>query len=83
MRCLLFAACLVPLAGCGDGTVEGHGKVTFNGKPVESGTITFEAEDRNGPTRGGPITNGEYRVIGQDKMVPGTKVVRIQAFGPR
>jgi len=82
VRCLLFALCFVPLVGCGDGTLEVRGKVTFDGKAVESGTITFEPEDRNGPSRGGPITKGEYRVTAQDKMTPGAKVVRIQSFGP-
>lgn len=82
MKQLMLAACLLGLAGCGDGTAEVRGKVTFNGKPVENGTIVFESEDRNGPTHGVPITNGAYQMAGPNRVPAGAKLVRIQAFGP-
>lgn len=79
---LLLGACLVALVGCGDGAVDVRGTVTYKGKPVESGAIVFEPEDRNGPTKGAAITNGEYHLSGPNQVTPGVKIVRIQAFGP-
>jgi hypothetical protein len=79
---LLLGACLLALVGCGGGAAEVRGKVSFNGTPVENGTITFEPADGKGPTAGGPIAKGEYHLTGQNKVAPGAKIVRIQAFGP-
>ena len=70
---------MLALVGCGDGLMEVRGKVTYNGKPVENGVINFEREDKSGPTRGGPITNREYRLTGTNRMSPGPKVARIMA----
>ena len=83
MKRLVLGACvLLALAGCGGGLTEVRGKVAFKGKPVESGTISFEPADGKGPTAGGPIANGEYHLAGQNSLSSGAKVVRIQAFGP-
>ena len=69
------------IVGCSS-DLEVSGRVTFNGKPVESGTITFEPEDRSGPTKSEVVTNGAYRLAGVKRVTPGAKTVRIQAFGP-
>lgn len=66
--------------GCGGSaltTVEGL--VTFDGKPVEDGAITFEPADGVGPAAGGTIKNGKYRLAGEGGVVPGAKIVRIIA----
>jgi hypothetical protein len=36
---------VVGLAGCGRGTTEVSGKVTYNGRPVTSGSVAFAAPD--------------------------------------
>jgi len=77
----LLAAGLVALAGCGGGstTAEVTGTVSFEGKPVEKGAITFRATDGKGGTSGGEILNGKYTVLaplGPTKVeINGTKVV--------
>jgi len=71
------------LLGCNpNAPVEVTGKVSFNGKPVNSGTIMFEPEDKKGPTQGQAIVNGEYRLAGPNCVDPGNKTVRIEAHGP-
>jgi len=78
--CVLGTLCLL---GCNpNGPVEVAGKVTYDGKPVESGTIMFEPEDKSGPTQGQAISKGEYRLTGQNAVAPGKKIVRIEAHGP-
>jgi hypothetical protein len=55
-------ACLA-LAGCGAGTGDLSGKVTFNDKVVRSGTVTVAASD--GTSQSGPIQDdGTYFVQG-------------------
>src|SRR5262245_1741728 len=60
--CLFSLSALV--TGCGD---DGLGKryrvsgtITYGGKPVEQGIITFEPVDPNGRVAAGSITAGEY-----------------------
>ena len=82
LKLLILVACL-PLVGCGgDGAVKVQGSVSFDGKPIQNGSITFEPEDRKGPSQGQAIANGSYTLDGPNKVPPGTKVVRIEAFGP-
>ena len=54
------------------GTVEGT--VTFNGKPVPDGTITFHLPD--GQFVGAKIKDGKYRV---DRVPAGTAKVTVQS----
>jgi hypothetical protein len=54
---------LVLLAvGCDGGakTAKVSGKVTYNGKPIASGQVTFEGE--GGKTGAGPIADGTYAI---------------------
>lgn len=71
----------IAVSGCSDNMAEVHGRVTYNGKPVDNGTISFEAVDGKGPTSGGPIKEGQYELDGPARMIPGPKLVRIKGFG--
>jgi hypothetical protein len=82
VRHLFLGACLIALVGCGGGPVDVRGKVTYDGKAVENGTISFEPEKQDGPTKGQAIAKGEYLLSGPNAVPPGAKIVRIQAFGP-
>ena len=69
---LLLAAVV---AGCErNGTVSGE--VTYDGRPVEKGWITFLPADGKGPPAGGPIARGKYKV---ENVLPGAKVVKVEA----
>ena len=84
-----LAACLAAaglgvmgFAGCGPGRLEVpiHGEVTFNGVPVEQGTISIEPADGKGKATGGEIKGGRYRLAAAAGPLPGTKIVRITAI---
>lgn len=67
-----FLICLPFCLGCGgDGKLTISGKVTFDGKPIENGEITFNAVDGTTPTASIAITNGVYKL----DMMPGNKKV--------
>jgi len=56
------------------GTVSGE--VTFNGKPLEKGEITFSPTGNKGGTAGGEVALGKYMVEG---IVPGQYQVSVMA----
>jgi len=72
---LLAASAVLPClaAGCGNPTVV-NGNVTYEGKAVDDGSIVFLPENGGGPTCGGPIAAGQYRVA---CPTPGKKIVQI------
>ena len=70
------AVALLAAAGCGR-SADLSGNVSYDGQPVESGTITFVPADGGGPTAGALITEGRYRAR---DLSPGSKVVQIQGF---
>ena len=76
---LFLIGCLV-LAGCGSDKprYEVTGTVTFNGAPIETGSISFVPSDPAQPPDAGPIENGRYRV----KASPGSKRVQVRASRP-
>jgi hypothetical protein len=75
--CLLPLAVLVSVAsGCGASDAGVSGEVTFNNEPVGDGFITFLPADGKGPSAAGPIEGGHFAV---EKLVPGPKVVKIEA----
>jgi len=78
-RFVLLVGLLLVCAGCGKKPVSIEGTVTFDGKPVESGSISFEPVDGRGPSLGGPIQAGRYSVVGDSSVAPGKKIVRIVA----
>jgi len=85
---LASALGLLVVIGCGD---DGLGKrypvsgtVTYQGKPVESGTVTFFATGKDAETRGatGSIKGGSYSMStigGEDGVFPGDYQVSIAA----
>ena len=76
---------LTALFGCGGGasgppraTVKGN--VTFDGAPVEDGSIVFlPATGTKGPASGGTIRNGAYEIAKDAGPVPGKYRVEIRA----
>src|SRR3954451_19184404 len=65
---------LPTLLGCGGTRTAVSGAVTYDGAPLANGTISFFPVDGQGPTNGGPISNGKYSVR---DLVPGQKRVEI------
>lgn len=78
---------LLALAGCGRGyngpeRASVLGRVTMDGKAVESGIIEFvPAADTPGPTAGAKINNGVYEVAEKNGPVLGKYLVRIHSHG--
>ena len=80
LPCLLVTIALaVTSPGCKRGHFPIQGEVTFNGNPVDNGTICLESADGKGPTTGGAIAAGKYQLTGDAAPLPGKKVVRISA----
>jgi hypothetical protein len=52
------------------------GSVTFNGKPIEKGLITFSPTGSKGGTAGGDVAAGKFRVEG---IVPAAYQVSVAA----
>ncbi|MDZ7620665.1 MAG: hypothetical protein U1E05_26985 [Patescibacteria group bacterium] len=71
------AASLLAVAGCGGGSTSASGDITYDGRPVERGAITFLPADGRGPAAGAEIRDGRYQA---DDLIAGTKVVQIEAF---
>ncbi len=74
---LQFVALLVTVVGCQKGATTIEGTVTFNGQPVERGSIRFVSTDKTGPTFGAVIKNGKFTA---EKATPGEKIVTIHAL---
>ena len=72
----LFVLALLALSGCGGSGVGVRGEVTYEGQPVEKGSITFLPTDGKGQPAGAAITNGRYNL---NAITPGPKVVQIEA----
>ena len=74
-RWLLPSLVLLLVGGCGgSGLVDVRGKVTYDGQPVQRGTIAFFPSDGKGPTTAALITNGRYML----KVPLGRKRVKIE-----
>jgi hypothetical protein len=79
LTALLF---LSAFAGCTDSDDplrgEVRGEVTLDGQPIDDGSISFEPiEDNVGPTSGGSIEAGHYRVRQSNGPAIGTNRVEI------
>jgi hypothetical protein len=78
---LTFAVVLV--VGCGGDSLnraEISGKVTFGGKPVDSGIVTFLPQSvEKGGVVGAKIINGEYRLDRSEGPVVGTYTVKVSS----
>ena len=76
----LAASLLGMCVGCGGSNLATvRGTVTFDGEPVERGSIAFEPADGVGPVAGGTIEGGKYLLAGEAGVTPGKKIVRITA----
>lgn len=82
----VLSVCLI--GGCGS-TPEGpprfqvSGSVTYDGKPVPKGFITFEpdsAAGNKGPGGGAPIVNGKYKTYADKGVVGGPHLVKIVGY---
>src|SRR5262245_25920513 len=79
---LVAAFSLAAAGGCGgsDGPQRAavEGTVNFDGEPVLEGTITFiPAEGTEGPTAGGAIDNGQFKISAELGPVVGKQSVAI------
>ena len=75
---LAIVLCCVA-SGCGSQAIVVEGNVTLDGQGVDTGSISFEPSDRNGPEFGGAIANGAYKIVSPPGTAPGTRTVRIRA----
>ncbi len=77
MLALVLLACTLAVGGCfRPQRLEVAGRVTLDGQPLEEGTIEFLPADGAGPTAGGLVTGGQYRL----PIAPGDKRVKIQGY---
>jgi hypothetical protein len=75
--CFVCTVSLFALAGCG-GAPSVSGTVTFEGAPVDGGTITFTPEQGGTVTaRGAQITEGKYVIKSENGLAPGKYKVEI------
>jgi hypothetical protein len=79
------ATCLVVLlvSGCGHrdplGRLAIAGAVTFQGKPLDQGTIEFTPEGGKGVSGGAMIKEGNFNLPRSQGLPPGTYLVRISS----
>ena len=84
---LLAFLLVVAAPGCGDSSGLGRrypvsGSVTYNGTPLEHGTISFAPADGTGRAAGGTITDGRYSLTTHDSddgALPGKYRVSVVA----
>ena len=74
---------MVGISGCGpgDGRQAVTGMVTVDGEPLDDAAISFQAaHGTKGPSSGGPVQDGKYRVSARKGLLPGTYKVTIIAM---
>ena len=77
-------ACLLLVSGCDSGppTAPVHGTITYKGKPVTTGTITFYPAEGGRPAVGDIGSDGSYtlsRTVPGDNVILGDYKVAIEA----
>jgi len=78
---------MASLAGCSDAR-DPHGRhalsgaVTFQGKPLDQGSIRFQALEDNGLSAGALIQNGKYQIPREQGLPPGTYKVNVSSLEP-
>lgn len=91
MNRILAPIALILLVGCGPNIADVRGKITFDGKPVTAGIVTFAPKvpenqfDAGKPATAMPDENGEFRLSTfrkGDGALIGTHNVTYQAPGP-
>jgi hypothetical protein len=73
---LLFLLGVCSIAGCG-ASDSVRGTVSYNGEPVEMGTIAFQSADGSGPGFGAEVVNGQYKA---DKVRRGKHVAVVRGL---
>lgn len=73
---LLIAISACSTFGCGQRNAV-SGTVTYNGEPVDMGSVTFESSDGSGPGFGAQVRNGQYNA---DKVKLGKHVAHIRGL---
>jgi hypothetical protein len=69
--CIVCALSPLAFAGCGKGA-SAEGTVTFDGAPVDGGSITFTPEQGTTATpRGAQIAEGKYVIKSENGLAPG------------
>ncbi|AGA31028.1 hypothetical protein [Singulisphaera acidiphila] len=82
-----FGLVLMTIAGCGGSPADGfsrfpvEGTVTLDGKPLVTGTISFNALQQ-GASASGPIAEGAFRLVDDDGLSPGPYRVEIYSLQP-
>ena len=81
---MAFSVILVTFVGCGGGPdielAQVSGTVQLDGKPIQSGTISFIPLDLAGPTAGAQIIDGAYFIGGENGVYIGECRVEISAM---
>jgi hypothetical protein len=80
IRCYFLIICGIAFmcaSGCGGPTFDVEGTVEMDGKPVDSGAISFEPADGKGRDFGGVITDGKFKFVTPPGVDAGKKIVRI------
>ena len=83
-RCIGVLILVLFLSGCSSNDRLGvSGTIAVNGKPIESGAISFRpAPGNSGSSSGGQIRQGRFQLTAQRGLVPGKYLVAVQAFQP-
>lgn len=84
-RCVVLLAAMLIIGGCGgsDGRQAIEGVVTFDGKPLENGQITFVPQSgTGGPTAGAQIVDGKFAISAAGGPFAGKFRVEITASRP-
>lgn len=76
---LFMILLMLPLwaAGCGESQTTISGKVTYNGQPIEAGTISFRPADGKGQVFAAEIVDGLYSI---PNGKPGSRTVIIHGM---
>lgn len=75
----ILALAFVVTAGCGGGGVTVSGSVTFDGAPLDKGTLEFRTPNGAGVVAFAPINGGKYQVSTEANLQPGTYKVWINS----
>jgi hypothetical protein len=77
--CVLLFACwsLAAFTGCGGGKTTVSGSVSFDGKPVEDGSLMFTPKDGKQPPTAAAVKGGQYSV----ELAPGS--YKVAAYWPK
>jgi hypothetical protein len=80
---MVFATLMAAVLGCGKGDTGGRlgiaGSVTFQGKPLDKGTIEFSSTGEIAAMTGAMIKNGSYEIPAEKGLPPGKFLVRISS----